>query len=137
MPVGSTTAKNALLTATVGDARAASIPATFYLSFWNGDPTAGGVELSATGGYARIAVAWSTAVWGAPSAGQVKNQVIIDSAVSTAAFSAVITHIAFTDSATIGAGNVWDCGALDSSITVAAANVVVRFGVNGITIQVV
>lgn len=138
MPVGSTTAKNTMLDATYGDNAAfgAGVPSNYFMAFFNGDPTAGGTELTSAGGYSRTQVANSSAIWSAATGGQKKNAVALLSSTSTGSFSAQITHVGFMDSATLGAGNLWDSGPLDTPLTVNAANTTVRFQANALTVTV-
>ena len=58
MALGSNTARDAVLNATLGSTQAAGIPDPLYLALFNGDPGSGGTELTiGTGGYARKSIA--------------------------------------------------------------------------------
>jgi hypothetical protein len=48
------TAQNIVLDALLGDGAAAGMPTVFELAIFDGDPRGSGVELPATGGYARV-----------------------------------------------------------------------------------
>ncbi len=75
---------------------ASFITSTYYLALFVGDPTDGGVEISADD-YARPAVA--PAVWGTPAAGSVSNsEAAVTFSQSTSVWSASnVTHWAFFD----------------------------------------
>lgn len=136
MSVGSITAKNAYLDATYGSSAAlgAGVPSAWYLAFFNGDPVAGGTELTSTGGYQRIMIANTNAVWRVASAGQKKNAVDIQATPSSGAYSAQITHVAFMDDP--NTGNMWDTGALTTPLTVTDPNTMVRFRADNVVITV-
>ena len=104
-----TAAQNATLDALLGDARAAGVPASFSLALFDGDPMGDGVEISG-GGYARVTVANTTAVWGAAANGEKVSTPITLAGTSTYATAA--THWCLFDGTT-----GWFTGELDEAIS--------------------
>lgn len=56
-------AQNAALDALLGDGAAASIPSSWEVALFDGDPAAGGAELDSAGGYVRAVIANDSATW--------------------------------------------------------------------------
>lgn len=61
MPLGSVTYESKAFKACYGDTHSSEWPASFTLHLYNGHPLRGGVELAATGGYAPVTVANTSA----------------------------------------------------------------------------
>lgn len=89
-----------------------SLPGTWYIAAFNGDPAAGGTEMTSTGSYARRPFPTL-----ASSSGGLKSSTAdVTFATATANWSAIWTHWAIMDASS--GGNVWDCGALATPRTV-------------------
>jgi hypothetical protein len=120
MPLGSAVAKNAALDACYGASRSTVWPATLYAALYNGDPRSGGVELTSSGGYARVAYSNNGTNFGAASGGAKTNLTDIVWPTSTAAYSATATWFAFLDNS--AGGNLMEVGALSPTLTVSGAS---------------
>jgi hypothetical protein len=70
------------LDAYLGDARSSEPPLTFYIALLTGDPRDGGVEVAGSG-YARVALANTTAVWGPATGGQKSADAVFPDATGT------------------------------------------------------
>jgi hypothetical protein len=138
MPIASPIIQGKALDACYGDGHAANWPGTVYIGFLSADPRAGGVEPSA-GGYARIAVANTSANF--PNANTSGASAIKSNALelvtppSTAAWGTDCTWFAIYDAAT--GGNAGDCGQLNATVSVPAANYTARFQVGTLQLSVV
>ena len=99
--------ENKILDAILGDGRAASMPATVYVALFSTAPSdaGGGVELAGSG-YARVAVANTTANWPNAAAGQKSNANEILFPVATANWVNA-THAAIFDAAAAGNMLAW------------------------------
>jgi len=133
MPLGSPTAKNAILDATLGSAQPVTFPEPFYLALFNGDPATTGTELTiGTGGYERASIPKSA--WYPASSGTKTTNVPITFLPSTGTgWSATATHAALMSAAT--GGTKWDTGPLGSNITVSGPAVTVRFPAGNIVVS--
>lgn len=98
MPLGSVQYENVTFRCFYGDDRAAIAPASFTLHLYDGHPLNGGVELPATGGYAAVAVANTTANFPAPVNGQ-QEMVAQPFAASTGAWPNVGRYAVLKDPA--------------------------------------
>lgn len=125
MPLGSDTARNAVLDTSINTAA----PTPLYLALYAGDPMTGGTEITG-GGYARVSIASSG--WAAASAGVKATNAAVSFPFSTAAWSATATHAALLSAST--GGTMWDVGVLASPITVTSAGTTVTFPSGSITI---
>lgn len=136
MALGSTIAKNNSLAACYGDAHsvAAGWPNTVHLALFAGNPATSGVELDATGGYIRLAIANTNANFAPPANGQQANAVTFTMATSTGGYNAPATHWAYVDAAT--AGNVLDSGPLaGTGVTVATSGQAVQFPAGSLVVS--
>lgn len=132
-------ARNIALDACYGDSKSSLWPASLQVALWNGDPAAGGSELTSAGGYARAVVANTTANFPNAAAGVKTSATTTQFAASTGAFSSGFTHWAFMD----GSGNLLDSGQVTDpntnapvTITVSQANTIVRFLATKLAISV-
>jgi hypothetical protein len=132
MPLGSTFARDAVLNATLGATQHASIPPTFYLALFAGDPGAAtpGVEVSGPG-YARVPLPAASS-WSPSSSGVKLSAADVSFPASTGAWLGTATHLSLMDAAT--GGNRWDTGPLGSAITVSGAGTVITFLAGAITV---
>ena len=130
--LGSTNAKTKSLQNDFGDNKGAMAPATWYIAIFDGDPTAGGTELTGTGGVARKSVANTTAKW-TVSAGQASNAASESHAASTGAWAADGTYAALM-SASSG-GDLWDVLPLTDPLIVAGAGVVITWDIGDYTVE--
>lgn len=121
--LGSIAAKNADLDASYGDNHSSEWDSSLFLRLYSGNPTSGGVELPATGGYAALALSNDSANWPDASAGQKANGATFDMPVSTGPWGAAATYWWLTDSS----GNLLDGNALSSPIIVIDAGVLIYF----------
>ncbi|PHR58814.1 MAG: hypothetical protein COA47_10435 [Robiginitomaculum sp.] len=92
-------------------------PTVLFVALASADPTDAGTgasmnELTSAGGYARQSIAFAVA-----SGGAAANSAPVAYTATGAAFSAVATHFAVLDNATIGAGNMLYFAALTASRT--------------------
>lgn len=110
--------ENKYLDAAFGDNRSVLFPATVYVALFTAAPTdAGGGTEAVGGGYARVAVANTSANWPNAAGGQKKNANTIQFPTATAAWGTV-THFAIMDALTAGAIIHWNV--LTSALAVAA-----------------
>jgi hypothetical protein len=133
MPVGSVTAQNRRLDAVYGDNRGPQMPTYWYIAFFSADPRSTGVEPPA-GGYARISVANTTAIWPAASGGQKSNAVELVTAASTGAWGTDCTWFGIMDAST--GGNLGDCGQLSQTVSIPQQNYTARFQVGQLVLGV-
>lgn len=132
------TARNASLDANYGTNKAANWPSAFNLRLYSANPVTGGAELAATGGYVPLSVANSGTNFPAAATSIKGNGVAFSMAASTGAWSAAVAYWALE-----AAGVIYDSGQITdpttgtpTTITVAQANVTVRFGIGKLTITV-
>lgn len=95
-------AQNAALDAVLGDGAAASMPTSFELALFNGDPANGGTELTPTGGYARATADNDTATFPDADSGQKVSATISFTAPSgpwVGVTDSLITHWLLLDAA--------------------------------------
>lgn len=123
-------ARNMALDACYGDNKSSLWPASIQVCLYNGDPTAGGAELTNAGGYAPAVVANTTANFPNAAAGVKTSGTTTQFSPSTGAFSSGFNYWAFKD----GSGNLLDSGQVTDpttnapvTITVSQANTIVRF----------
>ena len=117
MTLLSDAAANASLDFSYGASKAAGAPASHELALFVGDPSLGGTELDASGGYARVTVTNNGTNWPA-AANRAKTSAAQAFPTSTGAWSGVATHWAL-----ISGADTWDTGELDVEIDVTAAGV--------------
>lgn len=115
-------AQDATLDAMFGDDAAATMPASFELALYAGDPALAGTELEADGGYARVTVANASSVFPAASSG-VKVSAPIPFAAASGAWSDTATHYLLIDAA--DSTTRYFAGRLDDEVNVDDAGVVV------------
>lgn len=119
---------------------ALSPPASLYFGLFKADPTdTGDLSQEVSGGsYARVAITRNTTNFAANStAGSAKrtsNAVAITFPAPTADWGTV-THWAILDSATLGAGNMWNAAALAASRTILNGDNPPSFAIGSITID--
>ena len=133
MTLGSTAnpaARNMALDACYGDARSTRWPASIQLALFNGDPSAGGTELTSAGGYVRAVIANTSANFPDATAGVKTSGTTTQFSPSTGSFSAAFNYWAFFD----GSGNLLDAGQVTDpttnspvTITISQSNTIVRF----------
>jgi hypothetical protein len=125
----STYSKDLALDACYGANKAAGWPATVYLAFFNGDPTAAGTELTGTGGVARTALANNGTNFGAAAGGIKNNAAQWSTGVSSGAWTDPADHWAFYDALTGGnlldSGQLVDGGGTATTVAVTAANQII------------
>lgn len=121
MPLIDLTAQANSLRADYGDSHAAHMPATYHVHLYTDDPRNGGVELTATGGYAALAVANSSANFPDPDAAAELTTAEFQWT-ATAAWSDVATWAQISD----GAGVLYDGAPLPARINVTQADTIVR-----------
>ena len=133
------TARNMALDACDGDAHSTRWPASLQLALFNGDPTAGGTEMTNAGSYARAIIANTSANFPDAASGVKTSGATTQFAPSTAAYSAGFNYWAFFD----GSGNILDSGQVTDpntnapvTITVSQANTIVRFLAGKLAISV-
>lgn len=114
--LSSTIAQNVSLDAMYGANKATIAPGSFHLALYAGDPNLGGVELTATGGYARVTVTNNGTNFPAATSGR-KTTTAQTFPTSTGAWSAVATHWGFLDAVS---GDLYDTGALLEEVDVTA-----------------
>lgn len=110
--------KNRILDSFLGDNKGTLFPATLYVALFTTAPNVsgtGGVEPTGNG-YARVAVANTTAKWGNANLGSKSNADAITFPTCTTASWGTITHWGFFDAAT--SGNVIYFAALTSPLLV-------------------
>lgn len=108
-------AQSAALDGQLGDDHASTIPSSFELALFNADPRSGGVELDPDGGYVRVVVANTTAVWPAAAFGR-KQSNPIALPVPTGAWSDTATHWVLFDAA--DSTTRWFFGALAQELAI-------------------
>ena len=113
-----TAAQNAGLKAWFGDGRAVSMPSSWEVALFTGHPLDGGTELTATGGYARLVVANTSANFPDPTVGVVQSA-LLTWAAPTAAWSDVATTFLLLDHA--DSTTRWYVGLLGSAINITGA----------------
>lgn len=91
-------AQNAALDALLGDGAAGSVPTSWEVALFAGDPANGGTELTSAGGYVRPVIANDTATWPDAVDGE-KLSAIIDFDAPTDAWSATATYFLLIDHA--------------------------------------
>jgi hypothetical protein len=122
MPLMDTAAQNASLDNDYGATKGPNAPASLSLELWAGDPTNGGVQMDAVGGYAPPTVTNDGTNF-PPAADGAKTCAAISFGTSTGEWLAggnpdVATHFLLRDTAT---GTAWDTGQLGDEISVEAA----------------
>jgi hypothetical protein len=112
-------AQNATLDHDYGASKAADAPAAFELALFNGDPTLGGVELDAAGGYARVTMASDGTNFPPAENGQkVCAEVTFPTPTdewTAAGVADTATHWVLFDAAT---GDAWDYDELTAEVNV-------------------
>ena len=117
------TAQNGCLDALLGDNHASTTPSAFQLALFDGDPTQGGVELTSSGGYARVvSIANNSTNFPAADTG-VKTGAAQAFADSTDAYSAIGTYWVLFDDANPTVA--WFYGALSELVNVTASGTAV------------
>lgn len=100
-----------------------TVVGTAYIALLSADPGrvySAGLELAATGGYARIAITKGDASWSAPATvggkRQVSNAAIVNFGTASGAWNggAAIGFFAVMDSPTPGTGNMLNSGVIDA-----------------------
>lgn len=91
-------AQSAALDALLGDNRGVTMPTSFEVALFNGDPQLGGSELTSDGGYVRVTVANDSTTFPAAVSGQ-KVSAVIAFATSSDAWSDTATHYLLYDAA--------------------------------------
>lgn len=133
----STAARRLSLRAHLGPNKHADALATLYFALFSGDPFGAGTEPTATGGYARVAVANDAAMWGTIAAGQVSVSsaaaVTWPNATGLWSITGPLTYWAVFDNST--GGVLWYGGPLTSSVTVTGANDQPRIPAGSLTIN--
>jgi hypothetical protein len=117
--------------------------ASLYIGLSTSDPGKTGSvtgEPTSTGNYQRVSIeSTGTTTWSTASSGQITNaNKAITFPTSSAAYSTgatALTHWFIATSQTIGAGTVYMYGALDTSITVNAANLAPSFSTSQLTLN--
>lgn len=100
-----------------------SAPTEFEVALFVGDPAGSGVELDATGGYARVTVPNDATTWpDAPAGGSITSAPIAFPAAS-GAWQDTPTHFQLFNADT---GDAGDTGVLDNPPTVLGAGVIAR-----------
>ena len=111
-------AANAILDSWLGDNHAAQIPDQFELALFTGHPDdEGSDELDTTGGYTRVLVANTTAVWPAAEEAQKVSEII--TAPGTGDYNAEAPYWRLYDPAT---GTAWFTGEFDDAVFTAGAD---------------
>jgi len=131
MPLMDTAAQNASLDNDYGATKGPNAPASFRLRLWVGDPTNGGEELAASGGYAPAGGVTNDGANFPPAADGSKTAAPQSFGTSTGEWGLykvvngvtelvpdVATHYSLEDEAT---GTAWDTGQLGDEISVEAA----------------
>lgn len=125
-----------------GPSKSSKLPATVQLCLYSGDPTAGGTELGATGGYAPVVIDATDATnfpdAVAPDYDKTLG-VTVQFPASTGAFSSGFDYWAFKspDDHLLDSGQVLDPTTnAPVTITVSQPNTVVRFLLNKLSITV-
>lgn len=121
-----TAAQNASLDNDYGATKGPNSPASLQLALFRGDPSDGGVELDAAGGYARVTVTNDGTNFPAAADGQ-KTCAAQNFPTSTAQWTVagvpdVADYFAFIDAST---GTRWDSGQLSDPVSVGAAGIAV------------
>ena len=104
MPIGSVTGQNVALAGRYGDNRGSDADSSLIARLWDGDPTAGGSEITGTG-YAPITLANTTANFGTPSGGQL-GPIVLDYGTAGADDWIEPFYVSFEDTG----GNLYDYG---------------------------
>lgn len=125
----STYSKGLALDACYGSDKAAIWPDTVYLAFFDGDPTAGGTELTGTAGVTRTAVANNDTNFAAAADGVKNNAAQWSTSVSSGAWASAADYWAFYDAATGGnlldSGQLVDGGGTPTPVAITAANQII------------
>lgn len=120
----STAAQNAALDGMLGSGKASGMPATFELALFNGDPRGTGVELSSTGGYARVTGITNNSTNFPNASGGSKTGALQTFATSTAAWSDTAVWFVFYDAA--DHTTAWFHGPLTDAVLVTGSGTVVE-----------
>lgn len=116
-------AQNAGLDALLGDGAAASIPTTWEIALFNGDPQAGGTEITSAGGYVRPVVPNDSATFPDAVDGE-KLSAIIDVDAPSGPWSDTVTHFLLIDGG--DSTTQWFPGTLADPLTVFGTETAVR-----------
>lgn len=119
MSLGSVTSKNQCLAGTYGDNKGATAPSSVQFRLYNGNPTAGGVELVGNG-YALVLVANTTANMGTPAGGQL-GPILIEFPQANGAGWGTPDYWGLTDTS----GNLYDYGPISAPILVGAGLILI------------
>lgn len=118
MALVSVVARNASLAMSYGALAGSEAPTSLEVALFSGDPTNGGTELAADGGYVRLVVANDATTWpDAPADGAITSAPL-EFATPTDAWSDTADFYLLLDAVT---GDEWDSGQLDDEISVDVA----------------